>query len=96
MEDSSTATLELVVDVAGRTVEGRDVVTIGTCGVVVDGEDDDDENDEGKVTLARVEVVSPSALLEVGPAWGAGASSGEEFPSHVEYTATYSTSSMFP
>lgn len=77
----STATLELVVGMVDRTVEGRDVVTTGTCKVV---EGKDDEDDEEEVTLARVDVTPPSALPEVGPAWGAGASSGEESPSHVE------------
>lgn len=79
VEDPSTATLELVDGTADRTVDNRDVVETGMA-EVVEGKDDKGEDE---VTLAREDVVPPSVLPELGPALGAGASSGEEFPSHV-------------
>lgn len=81
VDDPSTATLELVVGMADRPVEAGDVVETGMFEVVEGSEDEIDDKDE--VTLERVDVVPSPALPDLGPAWKAGASSGEEFPSQV-------------
>lgn len=85
-DDPSAVMLALDVGMADKIVVD---------GVMI-GMDKEEGNDE-----AAAAVVAPSALplaasFEVELAWGAGALSGEEFPSQVLYTATYSTSNMFP
>lgn len=71
--------------------------------VVVDKMDVDDADDavgvEDEITLASITDVpsaSPPSELRTELAWGAGAVSGEGGGSQEVYTATYSTSSMFP
>lgn len=90
VDDPSAVALALVVGMADKIVdEGRNAGVIGT-------DDEEEGNKEAAAAVVAPSALPPAASIELELASGAGASSGEEFPSQVVYTATYSTSSMFP